>query len=126
MRPAVYQIAPGGLDERPARPVIGGLPVAKIDTGLVLRCVEPHWVDKNETMSRIRGRIESIFSWATARGYRAGDNPARWKGHLDHLLPKLVQKRGHHAALPYSELPAFTRDFARSPVSGRGLLNLQS
>ena len=90
-------------------PTIGKLAVAAIDTGLVLKCVEPHWHAKTETMSRVRNRIESVLDWATVRGYRTGDNPARWKGHLDQVLPARVKiaKPEHHAALPYAELPAF-------------------
>jgi integrase len=90
-------------------PHIGNLPVAAIDTGLVLKCVEPIWRDKTETASRVRGRIESILDWATVRNYRAGDNPARWKGHLEHVLPpkSKVAKPQHHPALPHAELPEF-------------------
>jgi integrase len=90
-------------------PKIGNLPVAAIDTGLVLKCVEPIWRDKTETASRVRGRIESILDWATVRKYRQGDNPARWTGHLEHVLPSKgkLAKVNHHAALPYAELPAF-------------------
>lgn len=103
--------------EQYAYPVIGGLPVDKITTGLVLRCIEPNWATKNETMSRVRQRIESILAWATARGYRpAGENPARWKGHLDHLLPpKSVQKRGHFTAMPYKGVPAFMERLRDQP-----------
>jgi integrase len=90
-------------------PVIGALPVASIDTGLVLKCIEPHWKTKTETMSRVRGRIESILDWATVRKYRAGDNPARWRGHLEHVLPdrNKIAKPVNYPSLPYSELPAF-------------------
>src|SRR6516162_5051271 len=90
-------------------PVIGALPVASIDTGLVLKCIEPHWKTKTETMSRVRGRIESILDWATVRKYRAGDNPARWSGLLEHALPAKgkIAKPVHHPALPYHDLPAF-------------------
>jgi hypothetical protein len=70
-----------------AFPKIGNLPVAEIDTGLVLKCIEPDWATKTETMSRVRGRIESVLDWATVRGYRQGDNPARWKGHIAEVLP---------------------------------------
>jgi len=92
-----------------ASPVFGGLPVSDIDTGMVMKCLESIWATKTETASRTRGRIESILDWATVRGYRAGDNPARWKGHLDHLLPARadVQKVEHHPALPYSEIGNF-------------------
>lgn len=94
-----------------ADPIFGALPVASVDTGLVMKVLEPIWATKSETASRLRGRIESILDWATVRGYRTGDNPARWKGHLDHLLPKRskVQKVQHHPALPYSDLPAFMK-----------------
>jgi integrase len=92
-----------------AEPVMGGLPVQAIDTGLVLKVLEPIWVIKPETAGRVRGRIESILDWAKARGYRPGENPARWRGHLDKLLParSKVRKVKHHTALPYAELPAF-------------------
>src|SRR4051812_10070299 len=70
-----------------ASPVIGALPVAAVDTGLVLKCIEPIWEEKTETANRVRGRIEAVLSWATVRGYRTGDNPARWKGHLNEALP---------------------------------------
>jgi integrase len=90
-------------------PRIGNLPVNEIDPGLVLKCIEPDWHAKTETMSRVRGRIESILDWAGVRKYRSGDNPARWKGHLEHVLPAKtkVAKPVHHAALPYREIPAF-------------------
>jgi hypothetical protein len=69
-------------------PFMGELPAGAIDTGLVVNVLEPLWQTKPETASRIRGRIESILDWATARGYREGENPARWRGHLDALLPR--------------------------------------
>ena len=90
-----------------ASPVFGKLPVAAVDVGLVLKVLEPIWEDKNETASRLRGRIESILDWAKVRKYRDGENPARWRGHLDKLLPSKVRKVEHHAALPYAEMPAF-------------------
>ncbi|WP_132979293.1 site-specific integrase [Pigmentiphaga sp. D-2] len=92
-----------------AEPVFDKLPVAAIDTGLVMKVLEPIWRTKTETASRLRGRIEAVLDWATVRGYRTGENPARWKGHLDHLLPKRskIQKVEHHPALPYQDLPAF-------------------
>jgi integrase len=70
-----------------AYPLLGELPVAAIDTGLVMKVIEPLWKGKTETASRVRGRIESILDWAKVRGFREGENPARWRGHLDHLLP---------------------------------------
>jgi integrase len=90
-------------------PTFGVLPVQAIDTALVTRVMEPIWTKKPETASRVRGRIESILDWATARGYRQGENPARWRGHLENLLPRRskVRRVEHHAALPYSELSAF-------------------
>ena len=92
-----------------ASPVIGKLPVASIDMGLVLRVLEPIWTTKPETAGRLRGRVERILSWATTRGYRIGENPARWKGHLDQTLPaqNKVHHVEHHAALPYADVPAF-------------------
>ena len=68
-----------------AFPVFGRLPVSAIDTGLVMRVLEPIWAIKPTTASRLRGRIENVLDWAKVRGYRQGENPARWKGHLDHL-----------------------------------------
>jgi integrase len=92
-----------------AEPIIGALPVQAIDTTLVLKILEPIWTAKPETAGRVRGRIESILDWAKAREYRQGENPARWRGHLDKLLPARgkVRKVEHHAALPYTELPDF-------------------
>jgi integrase len=95
-----------------AFPVIGKLPVAAIDTALVLRVLQPIWREKPETASRVRMRIERILSWATVHGYRSGDNPARWRSHLDHLLPAQdkIAPVQHHAALPYADIPDFIRD----------------
>lgn len=92
-----------------AFPVFGKLHVAAVDTMLVMKAVEPLWLTKAETASRLRGRIERILDWATARGYRKGDNPARWKGHLDKLLParSKVQKVKHHPAMPWRDMPDF-------------------
>jgi integrase len=92
-----------------ASPIIGGLSVQSIDTGLVMKVIEPIWASKTETASRVRGRIESVLDWATVRGYRTGDNPARWRGHLENLLPapNKVAKVRHHAAIDYAEMPAF-------------------
>jgi integrase len=92
-----------------AEPVIGNLAVQVIDTGLVLKVLEPIWTTKPETASRLRGRIELVLDWAKVRGYRTGENPARWRGHLDKLLPARgkVRRVEHHAALPYGELPDF-------------------
>lgn len=94
-----------------ASPIFGSLPVDQVDTGLVMKCLEAIWTTKAETASRLRGRIESVLDWAKVRGYRQGENPARWKGHLDHLLPARakVQKVEHHPALPYAEIGAFMK-----------------
>lgn len=91
------------------RPVIGDLGIAAIDTGAIMRVLEPIWRTKPETASRLRGRIESVLDYATARGWRTGENPARWRGHIENLLPprsKMVRIK-HHAALPWSEIGAF-------------------
>ena len=88
-------------------PVIGNLPVAEIDTQHVLRCIKPIWSDKQITADRVRQRIEAVLNWATAHGYRKlRDNPARWRGHLAHLLPDNA-KPVHLAAMPYADVPAF-------------------
>ena len=94
-----------------AYPVFGSLPVASVDTALVMLALEPIWTTKTETASRLRGRIESVLDWATVRGYRQGENPARWKGHLDTLLakPSKVAKVAHHPALPYIETAEFVQ-----------------
>jgi integrase len=90
-------------------PTLGALPVAAIDTGLVLKAIEPIWKTIPETAARVRGRIEGILDFAKARGYRSGENPARWRGHLDDLLParRKLAKVKHHAALPYTEIASF-------------------
>jgi hypothetical protein len=84
------------------------LPVDKIATDDVLSVLKPLWNAKLETASRFRGRIERVLDSAKAQGLRSGENPARWRGHLDQLLPKRQRlTRGHHAAMPYAEVPAF-------------------
>jgi integrase len=89
--------------------VFGKLPVATIDTSLVLKVIEPLWATKPETASRVRQRIERALDWAKVRGFREGDNCARWKGHLDQVLPALSEVRTvrHHPALPYTQIGAF-------------------
>ena len=107
-----------------AYPVFGSLPVAAVDTGLVMKALEPIWSTKPETAGRVRGRNESVLDWAKVRGYRDGENPARWKGHLIQLLPSLtkVTKVKHHAAMPYAELPAFLIALrARPAMAARAL-----
>lgn len=91
-----------------AYPIIGELPVAAITTAHVLQILEPIWKEKAETASRVRGRIETILDAAKARGYRDGENPARWRGHIAQILPARARlTRGHHKALPYEDVPAF-------------------
>jgi integrase len=107
-----------------ASPVFGKLPAAVIDTGLVMRVLEPLWNEKPVTASRIRGRIESVLDWAKVRGYRTGENPARWRGHLDHLLPitSKVKTVKHYAALPYAEIGALIHDLGeQASVTARAL-----
>jgi integrase len=96
-------------------PVFGALPVEAVDVGLVLKAIEPIWTTKPETAGRVRGRIESILDWATTRGHRHGENPARWRGHLENLLPKKnkVRRVEHYAALPYPEIGAFMAELRR-------------
>ena len=90
-------------------PVLGELPVAAVDTGLVVQVLDPIWAVKPETANRVRGRIEAVLDTATVRGYRQGPNPAQWKGNLAHILPARakVRKVAHHAALPFDDMPAF-------------------
>jgi integrase len=105
-------------------PIFGDLSVQAADVGLVMKVLEPIWTTKPETASRVRGRIESVLDWATARGYRTGENPARWRGHLEDLLPKKskVSKVEHHAALPYPELGAFMAELRRQEgIAARAL-----
>jgi integrase len=89
-------------------PVIGDLPVAEVSTNHVLQILEPIWRSKAETASRVRGRIETILDAAKARGYREGENPARWRGHIAQILPARARlTRGHHKAMPYESVPKF-------------------
>ena len=104
-------------------PTLGTLSVTMIDTALVLRALRPVWESAPETASRLRGRIEAILDWATVSGLRQGDNPARWSGHLEHLLsnPNRRQVR-HHAAMPVPEIPAFmTALRQREGIAARAL-----
>jgi len=88
---------------------INDLPVDAIDTALVLKVLEPVWQEKTETANRARGRIESVLSWATVRGHRTGENPARWRGHLDQLLPARgkIARVKHLQATAYVEMAKF-------------------
>ena len=98
-------------------------PIADIATADVLAVLQPIWTTKPETASRVRGRIERVLDAAKAKGLRSGDNPAAWKGNLDHLLGKRARlTRGHHAALPYPAVPAFVAELrTRSAIAARGL-----
>lgn len=94
--------------ENPCAP-LHPLPVSAVDTAAVLQVLKPIWSTKTETASRLRGRIEAVLDAAAAHGLRTGENPARWRGHLDKLLPakSKVKKKRHHPALPYAQVPAF-------------------
>jgi integrase len=93
-----------------ASPVVGKMPIGHIDTDDVLKILKPIWTTKPETASRLRGRIESVLGWATVHGWRTGLNPARFKDHLEHLLPKRqAAAQKHHAAMPYAQIPAFIK-----------------
>lgn len=100
-----------------AYPVFGDLPVDALDVTLVLRAIEPIWSNKTETASRVRGRIETILDWAAVRGLRPAENPARWRGHLQRVLPARgkVAPVQHHRALPIDETPAFMEALAGMP-----------
>jgi hypothetical protein len=102
-------------------------PVSQITTEQVLDVLKPLWLTKSETASRLRGRIERVVDWAKAHGHCNGENPARWRGHLANLLPRLPPKRErvvHHPALPFDELPAFVAKLR--PMSGSVLGRLNS
>jgi integrase len=92
-----------------ATALINDMNVADVDTAHVVKVLESIWFDKPETASRVRGRIERVLGWATVGGFRSGDNPARWEGHLRELLPAKTKlaKVEHHPALPYADIPAF-------------------
>jgi integrase len=106
-------------------PAIGTLPVSAVGVGHVLRVLEPIWTRIPETATRVRSRIESVLEWARVHGYRGdGANPARWRGHLDHLLPdrKRLARVKHHAALPYRDAPAFMgKLLKRDEIEARAL-----
>jgi integrase len=87
-------------------PVFGDMPVDAVDLDLVIKALEPIWKTKTETASRVRGRIEAVLDWAAVRKFRQGDNPARWRGHLQKLFAR-KKDTVHHAALPYDELAGF-------------------
>jgi integrase len=112
---------------RYAFPVIGDLSVRDIDDGLVVRVLQPIWTAKLETATRVRSRMKSVLDWATVSGFRKGENPARWTGHLEHLLasPEAIRKVNpveHHPSLPWEELPAFMQDLrTRDAISAAAM-----
>jgi integrase len=105
-------------------PHIGDVAVSDVDTGLVLQVLEPIWSKKARTASALRGQIESVLSWAKVRGYRQGENPALWRGHLKHLLPapRKVATVKHHPALPYEKVSEFLGKLRKdTAVCSRGI-----
>lgn len=105
-------------------PVMGALPVGEVGTDHVLRVLQPIWTGKTETAARVRGRVEAVLSYAAARGWRPGENPARWRGHLDHLLPRRskVATVENHAALPWQQMSRFMAALRASrPTAARAL-----
>jgi integrase len=107
-----------------AFPTVGGVSVSAVDVGMVVKVLEPIWTEKPETASRVRGRIEAVLDWATARGLRTGDNPARWRGHLSNIFPRRtkVARVKHHEALPYAELAQFVAELrAQDGIASRAL-----
>jgi len=108
-----------------AFPALGGLPVGQVATADVMRVLEPIWTQIPETATRLRGRIELVLDYAAAKGWRSGDNPARWRGHVAHMLPKRskVAKVVHHRALPYKQIAGVMAALAAS--EGRAALALR-
>ncbi|MCC0059094.1 MAG: integrase arm-type DNA-binding domain-containing protein [Hyphomicrobiaceae bacterium] len=109
---------------RYAFPIIGRLNVSEIDTGLVLRVLEPIWTTKNETASKLRQRMQAVLDWATVRGHRTGENPARWRGHLNNVLPApgQVQNAKNYPAMRYEDVPVFMPELReRQGVAARAL-----
>lgn len=107
-----------------AFPIFGKVAVQSVDVGMVVKALEPIWTGKPETASRVRGRVEAVLDWASARGLRTGDNPARWRGHLANIFPRRskVAKVKHHDALPYVALGAFVADLRKQEgIAARAL-----
>lgn len=101
--------------------------VADVDTALIVKTLEPIWADKTETATRVRQRIEAVLDWARVRGFRTGENPARWRGHLDKLFakPEKLKNIQHRAALPYAEIGAFVTGLRGNVGIGARALELQ-
>lgn len=112
--------------ERLAFPVLGAVPVGLVDRELVLQVLQPIWAETPVTASRLRGHIEGVLNWAAALGHRSGDNPARWRGHLEHALvsPKASHQERHHAAMPWTDLPTFYAGLCERSGSGADCLRL--
>ena len=106
--------------ERFAFPIIGRMAVEDIELPQILKILEPIWIDKTETATRLRQRVEQIINWATISGYRKGDNPARWKGHLDAILPlpNKIKRVKHMKALPYKDIGAFMTELRQREGMG--------
>ncbi|QBX39023.1 site-specific integrase [Brevundimonas sp. S30B] len=103
-------------------PALWSADVSAIDTEAVLSALRPIWTKSPETATRIRARIERVLDAAKARGLREGENPARWRGHLDNLLSRTRRKKGHHAAMPYGDVPDFLKALAtRDSISAEAL-----
>ncbi|MGO3692822.1 tyrosine-type recombinase/integrase [Marinobacter sp.] len=98
-----------------ASPIIGKLPVSQIDLALVKAVLEPIWTTKTDTATRVRARIEAILGWAAVHGYRSEENPARWKGYLDKVLPSptKIAKKTHFEAMPSADIPQFFTDLQK-------------
>jgi integrase len=113
----------GTLKFPAATEAINDLPIAAIDTALILKVLEPLWTKTPESASRIRGRIEAVLDWAKVRGYREGENPARWRDHLKQALPARSKlSRGHHDAVAYADMPDFMAELrGKDGLSARAL-----
>ena len=103
---------------RYACPIIGDLPVSEIGLPEIQAVLKPIWMEKTETATRLRQRLEAVLSWAEVAGYRTGDNPARWKGNLEHLLPKpgKIKNKTHFKALPWQGIGAFMVELRKRPA----------
>ncbi|MDO9025288.1 phage integrase central domain-containing protein [Zwartia sp.] len=101
-----------------AYPLIGDIPCSEVTTEHIVDILRPIWSTKNETATRVRGRIENVMDWASVMGQRSGENPARWKGKLQVLLPTISKRRRikHHPAMPYLEVPALFKTIGANPI----------
>lgn len=109
-----------------ANPIFGSKAVADVSADDVIACLQPIWVSKNETASRLRGRIESVLDWATVKHLRTGDNPARWRGRLEHSLPTISRtaRIKHHPALPFASMGAFMLDLRQQQTTAAACVEL--